>query len=156
MLLPISQYECASTSYVLSIAITVTTRSKAKILWCDYPYKRFAKEIPALLIQSQARSPISSVEVGWRFRLYLDPPRIIAELVEPERPSSTLARLGSSGGVKRSNRGRTSINNDTLIAPERLNIEAPKNVAAEGTDLCWNADQRATVTGRTIREYARG
>jgi hypothetical protein len=46
----------------------------------------------------------------------------------------------SSGGMKRSNWGRTSRNKHTLIAPERLNIEEPKNEAAEGTDLCWNCE----------------
>jgi hypothetical protein len=62
----------------------------------------------------------------------------------------------SSGGMKRSNWGRTSRNKHTLIAPERLKIESQKNVAAEGTDLCWNCDQRATEVGRRTREYARG
>ncbi len=41
----------------------------------------------------------------------------------------------------------------TLIAPERLNIETAKKVAAEGTFLC---DQRTTETGRTTREYPSG
>ena len=40
---------------------------------------------------------------------------------------------GLSGRVKRRSLGLAIKNTRTLIAPERLNIETPKNVAADGT-----------------------
>jgi len=42
------------------------------------------------------------------------------------------------------------------MAPESLCIEAPKNVAADGTCLPLNCDHRAAERGRTTTEYARG
>ena len=42
------------------------------------------------------------------------------------------------------------------MAPERLNIETPKNIAASGT-LWWAASKRRDmVRGRMTREYDRG
>jgi len=47
-------------------------------------------------------------------------------------------------------------NKRTLIAPERLNTNEPKKVAAEVTFLWLNNDQRIIETGRTVMEYASG
>jgi hypothetical protein len=55
--------------------------------------------------------------------------------------------------MKRRIRGRTNSNRSTLIAPERLNIETPKNIATEDTLI---GDHRAMERGRTTSEYARG
>ena len=44
----------------------------------------------------------------------------------------------------------------TLIAPERLCIETPKNVAADEEDLLLNSNHRAMETGRMTKEYATG
>jgi hypothetical protein len=101
------------------------------------------------------RLSISPIPVACGLWLYSIVSGSIAEFVLA-RVSSISGSIGSSGGIKRSNWGRTSRNKHTLMAPERLNIETPKNVAAEVTDLCRNCDQRATESGRTTREYARG
>jgi hypothetical protein len=47
-------------------------------------------------------------------------------------------------------------NKKTLMAPDRLNIITPKNVAADDTLWPLNDDHRDMVTGRTTREYASG
>jgi hypothetical protein len=73
-----------------------------------------------------------------------------------EGVSSTSDLEVSSGGVKRSRPRRMIQNIDTLITPERLNVQIPKNRASEDTALRVFNDQRATESGRTIREYARG
>ena len=42
------------------------------------------------------------------------------------------------------------------MAPERLKIMTPKNVAADGTEMLLKSNHRVMVRGRTIKEYARG
>jgi hypothetical protein len=52
--------------------------------------------------------------------------------------------------------GLTTQSKRTLMAPERLNNAAPKNVAADGTFLCSNCDHREAEIGRTTNAYATG
>jgi hypothetical protein len=93
MLLLISQNEGASTSYVLYSGYSYSENT----VWYDDPHKRCA-EIPALLNQSQARSPKSSIEVCRGFWSYLDRSGIITKPVGPERLSSTLVLTGFGEG----------------------------------------------------------
>ena len=106
---------------------------------------------------SQGRPSKSSIAVGDRLRSSLDPLGDIKGTVAPGRQDSILVPVsGFAGGTDRSNRGRTTSKRSTLIAPERLNIETPKKVAAEGTSLSLYSVQRATERGRTTSEYESG
>ena len=58
--------------------------------------------------------------------------------------------------MKRRSPGLAIKKTRTLTAPERLNRETPKNVAADGTYTLRNCNHRVTDRGRMVREYAKG
>jgi hypothetical protein len=81
---------------------------------------------------------------------------VLGVLEIPSVSSPTWTTTLHSGRAKRRSWGLMMRSETTLMAPERLNVETTKNVAADETCLSSNSDHRTIKNGRNTREYARG